>query len=748
MAIDSIPFAPSDDYALPDKTFYPLDIPVSHWQLRHYISHSDPDVLYYASGTEVYYLNVSTRKRKHIATLPFEARCTASGHGYVCIGGEYKGHFAVIKLEEGRRIDVDVAVPLDHWRSVHGTPRAVDIKVERIGGSIVNSISIHKIQDQDAHLYDVVAVLTNNDSTVRIYSLSHGREVSVLDLPDAMNHATISPDGKTLAAVGDVNTVFFFTRSLRKDPPQIPKPHNRLDMSAADWELTGRYTLYIPSPHTQRGYFTTAWSPSGHLLAVGSEAGYITVFDMHDFIQAVEEAGGDIETIRLATIPSSRPNIQAHTCPGAVRSMLFSPDPWDLLIWAEDQGRICIGDLRNALKSKQVVELDVKDKSLNRLGFDEIESEQNVEETWRLLELEEEYAQHRRQEDDGDAVVGAPQEGRPRSRPLESGDEAAFADDPNGLTADEQSVLESLRDARRQQEDSVSGGLPTSINYTSAGQFDHPRGDHERTEPSSRNQRYQQGGASSHARSDDFFSRQLQMLRNQHQATSRYYAVNETDQTTNEYMLPPIRRMEERSQRGTSNNDQFETTPSTRSEGPSTVPPHALRAPSETSRREQDDGPWRIISDAMNLARGPLFDSSSSEQVRLLSQQQDRLRTLQRDLEAHRYNLSTSTASTVTMGSESLGTGANAIQPSSNRYAFGFELGRELLRRRPGVNAATRRPPVSAAFPPTGHEIGVRTAGLAVSRDGRTVWAATEQGVFEIALNVKSRSRWPAVDLR
>ncbi|GAM89482.1 hypothetical protein ANO11243_075210 [Dothideomycetidae sp. 11243] len=334
MAIDSIPFAPSDDYALPDKTFYPLDIPVSHWQLRHYISHSDPDVLYYASGTEVYYLNVSTRKRKHIATLPFEARCTASGHGYVCIGGEYKGHFAVIKLEEGRRIDVDVAVPLDHWRSVHGTPRAVDIKVERIGGSIVNSISIHKIQDQDAHLYDVVAVLTNNDSTVRIYSLSHGREVSVLDLPDAMNHATISPDGKTLAAVGDVNTVFFFTRSL------------------PDWELTGRYTLYIPSPHTQRGYFTTAWSPSGHLLAVGSEAGYITVFDMHDFIQAVEEAGGDIETIRLATIPSSRPNIQAHTCPGAVRSMLFSPDPWDLLIWAEDQGRICIGDLRNALKSK------------------------------------------------------------------------------------------------------------------------------------------------------------------------------------------------------------------------------------------------------------------------------------------------------------------------------------------------------------------------------------------------------------
>ena len=69
------------------------------------------------------------------------------------------------------------------------------IRLEKIGTDIVNSISIHKLP-ADGHGQDeIVAVLTNNDKTVRVYSLTQNLELAVLDLPFAMNHATISPEG-------------------------------------------------------------------------------------------------------------------------------------------------------------------------------------------------------------------------------------------------------------------------------------------------------------------------------------------------------------------------------------------------------------------------------------------------------------------------------------------------------------------------------------------------------------------------
>ncbi|KAK6408606.1 hypothetical protein LTR95_018412, partial [Oleoguttula sp. CCFEE 5521] len=135
------------------KKFYPISIPVSHWQLRHYISSPEPDRLYYASGREVFCLQPSTKKRKHVASLPFEARCTASGYGWICVGGEDEGHFAAIKTGALG------------WGEDGETSRSADVKVDRIGVEIVNSISIHRIQDEDAHLDDIVAVLTNNDKT-------------------------------------------------------------------------------------------------------------------------------------------------------------------------------------------------------------------------------------------------------------------------------------------------------------------------------------------------------------------------------------------------------------------------------------------------------------------------------------------------------------------------------------------------------------------------------------------------------
>lgn len=705
----------------------------------------------------MYYLNTSTRKRKHIVTLPFEARCTASAYGYVCVGGEYNGHFAVIKLEDSRTVDVDVAVPIDNWTTSHRTPRCGSIKVERIGEHIVNSISIHKIQDEEAHLYDIVAVLTNNDATVRLYSLLHGTETNVIGLPDPMNHATLSPDGRTLVAVGDINHVFFFGRTMLQDPPSIPKPNNRLDMRAVEWESMACLELYIPGPNTQKGYFTTAWSPRGHLLAVGSEAGYITVFDIERFY----DPNRDAETEPLVVIPSSRPNIQAHTYPGAVRSMLFSPEPWDLLIWAEDQGRICVGDLRTALNVKQIVELDPKDTALERYDIDDLESEEDLHDTRRLLQLEEEYNQRRLQRGEDENMTGGPSQDSGRNYATE--DPSLLDNDPNGLTVHEQMVLESLRTAR-QREEALSSDQPTSVNYTSATLFNQLR----RDLGSNRIHRTQQSPTTS-LTGTDIHPRQRLLLRDLSRSSSRYTSNFDPDRATNDYMLPPLsalNRLQASSQQANSTGDpQTEVRLSSNR--------NASSSTQRQSNRDQDEGPWRIISDAMNLARGPLFDNATSERdraaadrererdrdalltgqhIRALNQQRDRLRSLQRSLDPQRF------AAMETGTSTSVGTGANATTQrmataAATRYPTaaatagaqqepsGFEVGWELLRRR-----SQRRPAGLTAF--SGTEIGVRTAGLAVSRDGRTVWAATEEGVFEIGLNLKSRSCWPAVEMR
>lgn len=40
---------------------------------------------------------------------------------------------------------------------------------------------------------------------------------------------------------------------------------------------------------------------------------------------------------------------------------------------------------------------------------------------------------------------------------------------------------------------------------------------------------------------------------------------------------------------------------------------------------------------------------------------------------------------------------------------------------------------------------GVRTAGIAMSQDGRTLYCGTEEGIFEFKMNLHARKRFPAI---
>lgn len=784
-------FADTDKLAQAEKRFIPVSIPVSHWQLRHYISAPEKDSLFYASGAKVYHVNTVTKKRKHLVTLPFEARCTASGHGYVCVGGQEEGHFAVIKLQTprplNRSIDVDGPLPIeDYWTTpTPPPPAAADVKVERIGQEIVNSISIHQIKDEVAHLYDIVAVLTNNDRTVRIYSLAQGAEITCLELPFPMNHASISPDGQSLVAVGDSNQAFYYTRVLQQSAPQIPKPHNRLNMSAVSWVMANlvhlRTDVQSRDASQAPGYFTTAWSPSGHLVAVGSEDGHINVFDTSLFQYCADDEGEDAI---IATVPSTRPGVAAHLHPGAVRTIIFSPEPWDLLIWAEDQGRVCIADLRTGLRTKQVIDLTPDDESLEKIPiqdlaanvatYDDDTDYLDQRDSASLIEHAATVA------DFASALVQA----RDRSRQNQAlrqdfpslAQSDTIDDDPRGLTAHEQQVLESLRTTRQREEARAQGILPRSVNYTSPSLFtSHNRSSSASNTPPA-------GASSSDSRPfgdvlvnhNDPYAAFPELSRTS-QRSALAQNIRSQERLAWDNTLPPLHSIQEylrlrdreRDASSLTNNPSTLEPPAnhqtngrrvsanrrsilqrasdarSRSEIP--PPPHATRAtlPSNSTPEPDEENPWRSISNAMNLARGPLFESPRStvapsaeaartarvqdvihrtEQLRRIAAQRERLRTIRREFDA-----GNDTAQSLYESVTSL---RGFAQPAGTSEAE--QYAEVLLTRRAGRDV----------------NIGVRTAGLAMSQDGRTLWAACEDGIFEIDINVKGRMAFPSVEMR
>ncbi|KAF4541100.1 WD domain containing protein [Lasiodiplodia theobromae] len=667
MAVDDYLFRETDSLVLPLKTLYPLSIPVAHYQLRHYISCEGEDVLYYASGAELFSLNTSTQKRTHIATLPFDTRCTASGHGWLCCGGEDEGHFAAVKLTGGSSLaaDVDALLPLDLGNRPLGRPATSTptVKLERIGEEIVNSISIHKLASAEEGGEDeVVAVLTNNDKTVRVYCLTHGLEEAVLDLPFPMNHASISPDGNLMVAVGDYHQAFFFERSGSRQRTQSTKTDTAAGGGHSEWTKISVAMLHIPANSSTTGYFTTAWSPSGKLCAVGSECGYISVFDT-DLLRASEFG----EDAIVQVIRSTRPDT-SHG-PGAVRTMCFSPQPWDLLIWAEDQARVCVADLREGLLARQVLSLDPKEDSVIKIDTQLIDVEDasessNNERNREIARLESELNQeqdlinrHRRALASAANDTSAALEvvGEFMSAVLQRRRHAGVVEsdnDPHGLTAQERSILDALRTREHrdivQRERERIASIPRSINYPS-------------TTGESREQRAELS-------SDSFPS----LTRNR-SSEGRNIALPSLG-SLRDFLRD---RSERERESGSTSDDANRSSSNTGPEPPAAARPS--NANTTSAPRSMD----------------PLIEMG---RLRQLARARERVRNMQ----------------TASRGFDDYG----------------------VIGRRVGM---------SGRFNPA---FGVRTAGLAMSEDGRKLYVGTEEGIFEFEIDVRGRKGWGAVQPR
>lgn len=304
-----------------------------------------------------------------------------------------------------------------------------------------------------------MAVLTNNDKTVRLYSLTRKQEVTVLDFPFPMNHATISPDGQYLVAVGDMHHGFFFERNKNQKSNIAKNLEGRVESTPPDWTLLHEVSLYVPTGSHIEGYFTTAWSPSGRLCALGSECGYISIFDI-ELLKRCEY--GEDALVKL--VSSTRPDITYGA--GAVRTMLFSPAPWDFLVWSEDQARVCVADLRSNLKVKQVLTLDPKIEGTDRVEIANFEVEELSD-----LRREEDFIRTYRHTLNADGTSAAANlandyiDSAERRRLHRRLGVVESDDDPAGLTVHERQVIDTLHNVRQRRDVLGSGITPRSINY-------------------------------------------------------------------------------------------------------------------------------------------------------------------------------------------------------------------------------------------------------------------------------------------
>lgn len=314
-------------------------------------------------------------------------------------------------------------------------------------------------------VYSFAEAARNNDRTVRIFSLSQSRLLETLDFPTQMNHASISPDGKLLLAVGDEapgdEIRAFFCRRI--DLPSAPID-GQLSYPRYEWHEIAEPKLDHAGTD-EDACFCTAFSSSGHMCAVASQSGVITVFDTAQIRDEME-----IGEAVIAVLKSSRPSLRLIYS-GAVRSMCFSPAPWDLLAWAEDQGRVCVVDLRNIFQSRQTIELEMDSADLDRADVEDHDATSEQ----RQLEIEHRFVEHHREALEAQDHLAAVShtadylELAAERRRIER-ETAASRDNLYSLSPSERQMIDSigLRRIPGDQPEPSTGSLaaPTSVNST------------------------------------------------------------------------------------------------------------------------------------------------------------------------------------------------------------------------------------------------------------------------------------------
>ncbi|POW12175.1 hypothetical protein PSTT_04711, partial [Puccinia striiformis] len=143
---------------------------------------------------------------------------------------------------------------------------------------------------------------------------------SSIIFPVPVNHCSISPDSKSMVAVGDSSEVFIY---------DCQNAHQSNEPLVGDWRL-GPRKIHLPGVSPLTGSFSTSWNQYGDKFAVASEGEVVVVYDMKML---------------------GKPLLVKHTAqkgkPGGARVVKFSPaGPNELLAFTEHQSLVHVLDAR------------------------------------------------------------------------------------------------------------------------------------------------------------------------------------------------------------------------------------------------------------------------------------------------------------------------------------------------------------------------------------------------------------------
>ncbi|KAI3554246.1 hypothetical protein CABS01_08429 [Colletotrichum abscissum] len=487
---DGVSYYPTNDLiSKKPRKHYRIPVRSQHWQLRSLISAEKRNLVYFPGGAgsnHVQRLNTTTKECETVKFLSFSPRCLVAENGWVCCGGE-TGEFTAIQMDSTSdddnnlhlqlNLEPDARLPLgmgtdsesprpqdtvfgllSQSRRLNMSSRldkSVIAKSQKLARDRVNCITMwfppaagpmhHGAYTESA------AVLANNDKTVVLVGLrdfDNQDKVEPLDIvtyPDYVNRAIISPDGRLLCAILDDPYLYIHHRT--EAPIDENGPFRNDDKVEYRWELCGKILLKSQrrdDSSDSRGSFAACFSNTGAYLAVGTQYGTISVFDVASLTDP------DVADPLLTSFTSSRPMAGS----GAVRDMAFCPGPYDLLAWTEDRGHVGIADLRSGFVQRQILDISATDE------YDQIPVLDRATIDPRLLEG--------RGEPNDTLSSILPEASESRRRRLDGPGRQHLA-----LTPDETRVLEALQEdrRRREQRDRIAARMAEQTSQQSSPQF-------------------------------------------------------------------------------------------------------------------------------------------------------------------------------------------------------------------------------------------------------------------------------------
>lgn len=292
----------------PSYRVYPAKITIQHWQLRDLVCVStkfNNEVLY-PRDNNIFALNLSTGLTHKVTTFNFSPGCIQTSRNLIAVGAlqqlgqsshtnpDYHGLFAVHNRQTGTKLS------------------------KAIGGCINSSICLYS----EAENSQYKAIISNNDMYLYIVDINNSDiQISTkISFSASLNHASISPDRKTIVACGDF-------RQLYVCHPEEPcrSSLTAVNTTKNNWKVSDE--LNVSSSYG----FSTSFHESGVIFGGAFQDGIANLYDMRNLSHP------------LTRIYSTRPNNYL----GAFRSLKFSQGLHDMVVVSENESRVHVIDVRN-----------------------------------------------------------------------------------------------------------------------------------------------------------------------------------------------------------------------------------------------------------------------------------------------------------------------------------------------------------------------------------------------------------------